>query len=196
MITNAIEILKKGGIIALPTETVYGLAVDMTNENAIKKLYELKKRNANKSFAIAISGIDALRKIVKKIPEKALILIKYFWPGPLTLVLEAGDNVPSYLISNGKIGIRNPKNKTTLDIIKKLGNPVALTSANISGKQSCKSGDEVKEVFGRQIDMVVENREKILGVESTVVDITDSEPKILREGYISKYEIAVCLHRK
>lgn len=196
MITKAVEILKKGKIVALPTETVYGLAVDMFNEGAIKRLYEIKKRDKKKPFAIAISGIKELKKFVRKIPKKAILLIRKFWPGPLTLILLASDNVPSHLISNGKIGIRNPRNKTTLKIIKRLGNPIVLTSVNVSGEKSCVTADEIKKTFDKYIDVIVKTEEEISGIESTVVDLSDSKPKILREGSISEEEITICLHRK
>ena len=178
----AAEILKKGGLVAFPTETVYGLGADYSNNKAVEKLYKVKNRPRNKPLTLHVSDVDMLKEFVPKIPGLAQRLINRFWPGPLTIVITSKDGK--------KLGFRMPMNKIALRLIKECGAPLVVPSANPSGARSPKNANEVLRSLGRKVDMVLDGGTSEIGIESTVIDSTVFPCRILREGAISKARIS------
>ncbi len=183
IIYRAAEYIRRGKLVALPTETVYGLAADRANPDAIKRLYEVKQRPAQKPFTIAIADEDALERLARDIPLLAYKLADRFWPGPLTLVLKSASN------SSQTIGLRMPDNGIILRVIESAQKDVALPSANLSENRPPQSAQEVLACFDGKIDLVLDAGKTKLGIESTVIDLTSTPFKILREGALKKEEI-------
>lgn len=175
------KILKEGGLVAFPTETVYGLAANLLNDKAIARLYRVKRRPRSKPFTVHISDTAAIRKMGCPISGKTKDIINKLWPGPLTIILKSK--------SGKNIGFRMPDNEIALELIKKAGVPIAAPSANISGRRPPTSAGEVLEQLNNKIDMVIDSGRTKVGVESTVLDLTGAEPRILREGAIKKRTI-------
>lgn len=184
------NIIKNGGVVVFPTETVYGIGTNGLNEIAIKKLYDIKKRTLNKPISLLVSNIEMINQVAKDITDKEYKLIKKFFPGPLTIVLNKKDNVPDILTANScKIGIRMPKNEIALKLIDFAGVPIATSSANISGEETGIDFNNVMNNFFNKVDCLIDGGPSNLGIGSTVVQIINEEPIILRQGLISKKEI-------
>jgi L-threonylcarbamoyladenylate synthase len=183
-ISQAIISLKKGEIIALPTDTVYGLAVDAGNEDALKNLFDIKKRILEKALPLMIFSPAQLPSLVRYIPETAQDLIEIYWPGPLTIVLPRSDLI-SNLITGGtdKVAVRIPNHPLALRILQEFASPLAVTSANISGAEASLTYEEVEKLFGDRVDVIVKGQVEH-GIVSTVVDCTMVPPKILRQGAV------------
>ena len=167
------KIIKSGGVVAIPTETVFGLCCDATNKEAIDKLYKVKKRSEQKPFTIQIESIDRLLDYVNETPPGKESVLGKFWPGPLTAIINT---------KFGKMGFRIPDNRSALSIIKEVNSSLAVTSANISGEESVSSAEDLLDIFNGLIEAVVDDGTKACGTESSVVDFTLSPPKILRSG--------------
>jgi len=180
-IKKAASVLKRGGLIAFPTETVYGLAANLLDKKAVEKIYEIKNRPRNKPLTIHIADTAMVKRIAGRIPAEAEILMNRYWPGPLTIILKDK--------RGRKTGFRMPNNKIAFQLIKKAGVAVVAPSANISGNRPPITAREVLRELGGKIDMVIDGGKTKIGVESTVIDMTGRVPKILREGAISKSEI-------
>ena len=184
------EKIKAGEIVVFPTETVYAIGTNGFDENAIRKIYEVKNRPFNKPISLLVSDLEMVKKLAKNITEEEEKLMKAFFPGPFTIVLEKSNLVPDILTSNGNtVGIRMPDDDTALNIIKLAGVPIAAPSANITGK---KSGTNIKDIFsdfGENVDFYVDGGESKLGIGSTIVKMVDGKPIILRQGSISEREI-------
>ncbi|MDI6799577.1 MAG: L-threonylcarbamoyladenylate synthase [Actinomycetota bacterium] len=181
---KAAAVLKKGGILVVPTETVYGLAADGSNPAAIEKIYQVKGRHFDKPLTVAIFERGLLKDLVSEIPPYAAALMDRFWPGPLTLIFPKGEAVQSTITRGLKgVGIRFPGDDLLLAVMKEFGAPIALTSANVSGDPSPISADEASQIEDR-VDLIIDAGRTRLGRESTVLDITVSPPRILREGAI------------
>ena len=178
----AAGIIRDGGLVAFPTETVYGLGANLLNEGAIERLYRVKKRPSGKPLTIHISGLDILKEMAGEIPPHVRDLIGRFWPGPLTIVLKTKDGQ--------KTGFRMPSNKVALSLIESSGVPVVAPSANISGRRPPRKIEEVLEDLDDGIDMVLDGGPTEVGVESTVVDATAVPFKILREGAIKRAQLS------
>jgi len=182
----AAEIIKNGGLVGVPTETVYGLAANGLDESAVKKIYDLKDRPATKPISLLVSGMEAVEKYCKNIPVEAYILADKFWPGPLTMVFEKRDNVPDIVTAGGStVGVRCPAHIATLEIIRRCGLPLATPSANISGQPSPKDAQGVMDYFDGKIPCVVDGGRCSVGIESTVLLMTVAPPKVLRMGGLS-----------
>jgi L-threonylcarbamoyladenylate synthase len=181
---HAVDILRNGGVLAFPTDTVYGLAVYPFEETMVERLYVAKGRNSTKAIAILIGNMTDLKQIVKEMSPLALTLSKHFWPGPLTLVLSGQESLPKNLSANNTIGVRMPNHPIALSLLKQAG-PLAVTSANISGKGNTNSAYEVLEQMGGKIHLILDGGVTPGGIPSTVVDCTGIEPVILREGPIN-----------
>ncbi len=177
VIAYAAGIVRNGGIVAFPTETVYGLAANVFNKKAVERLYSIKSRPRAKPFTVHIADTSAIEKMGCRISKKAARLIKKFWPGPLTIILKSRDG--------RKVGFRMPANTTALRLISAAGVPVIAPSANLSGKTPPVSAREALKDMDGKIDMVLDAGRTKIGVESTVIDITASACVILREGAIS-----------
>ena len=174
-IKTAIEHLKRGEIIGIPTETVYGLAVDAGSNAALDALYALKGRDSGKPFQMMVPDIRAAEKLVT-INARARKIMEAFCPGPISVVLPCKEG-------DGTLAIRIPNNLQTLHLLEEFKKPLATTSANLAGEASSISAEEVKELFPQLF--VLEGGKNCLGIASTVVDLTDKEIKILREGSIT-----------
>lgn len=175
-IKRAAAILKRGGLVAFPTETVYGLGANLLDKRAVKKIYEIKARPGNKPLTVHIADTAVIKKMIGRIPFKAERLINKYWPGPLTIILKG--------VRGKKIGFRMPDNKIAFSLIKKAGVPIVAPSANISGNKPPTSAREVLRELSGKIDIVIDGGKTKIGIESTVVDMTGRKPKILREGAI------------
>lgn len=184
---EASEIIKQGGLVAFPTETVYGLGANGLEEKAAAKIYTAKGRPSDNPLILHIAEVEQLNKIVKTIPETAQKMIKRFWPGPLTIVFEKATCVP-YGITGGleTVAVRMPDHKIARRLIQESGVPIAAPSANISGRPSpTKASHVVEDLYGK-IDMILDGGSVGIGLESTIVDVTTTPPVILRPGYITQ----------
>ncbi len=185
IIAEALRVLKNGGIVAYPTESFYALGVMAADGDAVKKLYRLKKRHLKKAMPVIVGDDGVLKTMVKSIPLHALRLMKKFWPGPLTLIFNASNNLPGLLPGRmNKIAVRIPGKSFALTLAKAAGFPITATSANLSGSMPAQSPDEVIDYFGETIDLVVDGHKTPGGKPSTIVDVTVDPPKVLREGSI------------
>ena len=188
--SRASKIIKRGGLVAVPTETVYGLAANGLDAAAVARIYELKGRPAVKPLSLLVSGICGAELVCGEIPEPAQKLAAAFWPGPLTLVLKKNNAVPEIVTAGGDtVGVRCPDHPKTLELLRLAGVPLAAPSANTSGMESPKDADGVLNCFGGKIDCVIDGGRCALGVESTVVDLSGDEYKILRRGALPESEI-------
>lgn len=191
-VQKAAVVLKDGGIILYPTDTLYGLGVDTNNISAIRKLYNLKNRNFDKTMSIIVSGIEMAEQHAV-FDKKARLLAKKFWPGPLTLILPRKNILPSELSGREKsIGIRIPGNKFCINLLRTFGRPITSTSANVSGTKPQKSVNCILSQFGNkanEIGLIVSQEDLTANRPSTIVDVSSRETKIIREGVISASEI-------
>ncbi|MBN1621911.1 MAG: threonylcarbamoyl-AMP synthase [Endomicrobiales bacterium] len=187
-IRQAADILKNGGIVAFPTDTVYGLAVNALNSNAKKKVYKLKGRSFKKPLIIMPKDTNSLRKIavVGKSVEK---LIRKYWPGPLTLILSTNKTGRMIMGGRSDLGVRIPDNNVALSLLETCDFPVATTSANPSGKPSAKTGKEAARYFKNKVDLIIDSGECKKKIESTVLNATRFPFSIVRQGCISREKI-------
>lgn len=185
-VKEAILALKNGNIIAYPTESYYALGVMALNEAALKNLYDIKMRPAQKAMPVIVGSEDTLKTIVRSIPEEARGLIKKYWPGPLTLIFEARDDLPELLTAGlGKVAVRVPGEGFALSMARAAGFPITATSANLSSMPPARHPDEVIAYFGDRIELMINGGETPGGKPSTILDVTITPPKILRPGRIS-----------
>ncbi|MDZ7611883.1 MAG: L-threonylcarbamoyladenylate synthase [Candidatus Moranbacteria bacterium] len=189
-ITRAAGIIKKGGLVAFPTETVYGLGANGLDENAVKKIFLAKGRPQDNPLILHVSSIKQAQSLAEEIPEKAEKLMNKFWPGPLTLILKRSKLVPN-IIAGGleSVAIRIPENDIAIELIRRSGRPLAAPSANLSGKPSPTSASHVLDDLGGRIEAVIDGGETQIGIESTVVDLTGKNPAILRPGKITRSQL-------
>jgi len=191
VIHRVVEILRDGGVIAYPTETLYGLAADAGNERAIERIFAIKGRHFDKPIPLIIGNEEALDPLVSEIPERALPLMKTFWPGPLTLIFHASERVSTRLTAGtGKIGIRLSSNKIARHLAAHLNGAITATSANISGEGGISSPKEVINILENRIDALIDGGITPGGPGSTVLDVTTDPPVVLREGDIPSSAIA------
>ncbi len=182
--------LNNGGIGIFPTDTVYGIGCNAFNETAIKKIYKLKSRDYTKPISVLISNFDMLNSLVDKITIEEKKLINAFWPGALTIIFQKKDTVPNILTSNlNTLGIRMPNNSISLDLINKVNVPIATTSANISGKSAGVKLLDFYDYFNNKVNFIIDGGNSTIGKASTVVQVINGLPHILREGSITKEQI-------
>ena len=186
IVQEAGDILREGGLVAFPTETVYGIGANALDENAVKKIYIAKGRPSDNPLIMHISDVHILENYVYPIDEKSKRLIAHFWPGPLTLIFPKKNNVPD-IITGGldTVAVRMPKHPVARDIIQNAGMPIAAPSANISGKPSPTRGKHVIEDLDGRVDMIIDGGKATHGLESTVLDMTGEIPSILRPGSVT-----------
>lgn len=187
VIQEAGEILKNGGLVAFPTETVYGLGGNALDEEAAGKIYQAKGRPSDNPLIIHIAEFSALGKIVTRVPEKAKRLAEKYWPGPLTMIFPKSSHVP-YETTGGleTVAVRMPNHPLALALIRAGGGYVAAPSANTSGRPSPTCSSHVEEDMNGRIDMILDGGPVGIGLESTIVDFTEDIPTILRPGYINQ----------
>lgn len=181
------EIIKKGGLVAFPTETVYGLGGDALNPDSSKKIYAAKGRPSDNPLIVHICRIEDLEPIVKEIPESAVKLMETFWPGPLTLIFNKSDIVP-YETTGGldTVAVRMPSNPVAKAFIEAAGGYIAAPSANLSGRPSPTLAKYVIEDMDGKIEMILDGGDVEIGLESTILDMTVEKPMILRPGFVTK----------
>ena len=193
-IGEAADILRRGGLVAVPTETVYGLAGNGLDPEVIREIYEVKGRPAVKPISLMVPGAAAISRLCREVPPAALRLAERFWPGPLTLVLKAEENIPEILRAGGlTVGLRCPRQEQTLELLKKLDFPLGVPSANPSGKPSPVTAEEVLGYFDGKIDAVIDGGACALGQASTVLDMSTRPYRILRQGSLPEKAIAEAL---
>ncbi len=186
----AADIIKKGGLVAIPTETVYGLGANGLDEQAVIKIFEAKGRPQDNPLILHVAEPAEMEKFCHDIPKSAYLLAEKFWPGPLTMVLPARDIVPRRTTAGlDTVAVRCPDNDTTRQIIRLSGVPIAAPSANISGKPSTTTAQHVFHDHNGNIDAIVDGGPCRVGVESTIVDLTEERPRLLRPGGITPEQL-------
>ena len=190
----AANIIKNGGLVAIPTETVYGLGANGLDEEAVAKIFIAKGRPQDNPLILHISGPEQIELFCHHIPQKAYDLAEAFWPGPLTIVLPAKDCVPKRTTGGlSTVAVRCPDHETAREIIRLAGVPIAAPSANISGKPSTTTAQHVLHDHDGKIDAIVDGGPCRVGVESTIVDLTEERPRLLRPGGIGPEELIAVL---
>ena len=191
---GAADIIRNGGLVAVPTETVYGLAGSGLNEKAVSMIYEVKGRPTLKPLSLMVHGSEAMDALCLSVPEQARTLAARFWPGPLTIVLNAKPEIPSIVLAGGStVGLRCPDHPLTLELLRDCGLPLAAPSANPSGEESPKDAGKVLEYFDGKIDAVIDGGRCGLGRESTIISMSQTPYRILRQGALPAEDIADAL---
>ena len=191
---SAAEIICAGGLVAVPTETVYGLAGNGMDEKAVEKIYEVKGRPAIKPLSLMVASPEEIGRFAVEVPDAAKMLAEKFWPGPLTIVLKANPDIPEIVRAGGDtIGLRCPDHALTLQALREAGVPFAAPSANLSGALSPKTAGDVLKVFDGVIDAVIDGGACTLGRESTILDMSKKPYRVLRQGALPEESISDAL---
>ena len=189
-VERGISILKQGGIVAFPTDTVYGLGACANLQSAVERVYQVKERPRNMAFPLLLAHTLQMSEIAEEVPPVAWLLARSFLPGALTIVLRRSESAPALVtVGDTTVAIRVPAHPVPVALVEGLGVPVVGTSANLSGQPSALTADEVYSQFGDKIDLIIDGGRCLGGEESTIVDVTGETPVILREGAISKEEL-------
>lgn len=196
VIQQAVLILKQGGTVILPTDTVYGLTAMASHEKAVQKIYKIKGRKRSLPLPIFCSSVSQVGKIVAKINPSAKKLINSFWPGKLTLVFSCRSAKFSHLAYKDKIGIRISQSPVINQILRKIKQPIVGTSANLSGKGELISSKEIVKLFKHKVDIILDGGNLSQTSPSTVIDVSVDKPKIIRNGAVSREEINKALKSK
>ncbi|HEX3889683.1 MAG TPA: L-threonylcarbamoyladenylate synthase [Verrucomicrobiae bacterium] len=193
-VQRAAELLRAGEVVALPTETVYGLAANALNEKAVAKIFQIKGRPSHNPIIVHVASNEMAKGCVKNWPELADKLSKSFWPGPLTIVLPSAKEIPETVTAGGEtVGIRWPSHPFIQAVIRECDFPLAAPSANLSNSISPTNAEHVRKNLGGKISLIVDGGQSQVGIESTVLDLTVSPPRILRPGMIRAESLAaVC----
>ena len=189
---HALDVLSNGGLIAFPTDTVYGLAVLPSKTEYIERLYIAKGRESTRAIAILLSSADELENISYMPSDAALKLADKFWPGPITLIVPRHPDLPNVLSPDQTIGVRVPDHDIALELLRMTG-PLAVTSANISGHENTQTAEEVMEQLDGRVHLVIDGGKSPGGVPSTVVDCTSPDPVILRPGPVKIKQINLAI---
>lgn len=191
------KVIRNGGIVIFPTETVYGIGTNGFDEKSIKKIYELKRRDSNKPISLLVSNMEMVEMVAKDISDLEYKLMRKFWPGPFTIILKKKSIVPDVLTSNGDtVGVRMPSGEIAKKLIEYAEVPIAAPSANISGKPSGIDINDIMKDFEGKVDCIIDNGISELGVASTIVKVVDNIPYVLREGIITKEQIEEVVNNK
>ena len=191
---NARTVLLAGGVVAYPTDTFYGLGVDPFNREAVNRIFELKGREKNKPLILLISSRVQLETMVKEITPAHSALIQKFWPGPLTLLFKPGSVIPENVSAgSNRIGIRQPGNTMTRNLISALGQPITAPSANLAGESPPITAKQVQQSFGNRVDLIIDGGTCQGGKPSTVVDAVETPVRLVRHGAIAFSEIEMAL---
>ncbi len=196
-IAAAIDILKRGRVVGIPTDTLYGLAACVVDLDAVQKLFDLKGRPANMPIPVLLADTSDLESCVKETPDAAFDLADKFWPGALTLVLKKSAAIPDIISAGGDtVAVRVPNHPVPPQLVKGLGAPITGTSANRSGQPGLTIADAVRATFGEELELVIDAGEITGGVASTVLDLSGGVPVLLRQGAVSSEEIEEILGEK
>jgi L-threonylcarbamoyladenylate synthase len=195
-ITAAAEILRRGGLVAFPTETVYGLGADAENEDAVRRVFAAKGRPADHPVIVHLADAESLDQWAVDVPEDAWRLAEQFWPGPLTMILQRGGRVPA-IVTGGltTVGLRVPSHPTALALLRAFGGGIAAPSANRFGRVSPTTAAHVRDELGDAVNMVLDGGACDVGLESTIVDLSSGAPAILRPGAITQEDLQRVLDR-
>ncbi len=182
-VRRAADLIRRGGLVAFPTETVYGLGADALNAEAVLAVFEAKKRPLDNPPIVHVCSVRDVYRLAEEVPVKARMLMKEFWPGPLTLILRRSDIVPDVTVAGlDTIAVRMPRHKVALALIRGSRCPISAPSANLSGRPSPTMAGHVLEDLDGRIDAVLDAGSTRIGVESTVLDLTVDPPQVLRPG--------------
>ena len=185
VVERTAEVVRNGGVIGYPTETVYGIGCDPFNRGAVERVYSIKQRPKSLPFVILVSGREMLKGLVSEIPLVAEDLIRDFWPGPLTIVFRSSGRIaPPASGAGGTIALRFSNSPFAIRLVNRLGFPLVSTSANISGFPTARSAEELVALFGDQLDLLVDGGESPSTKPSTIVDVSEGKINILREGCV------------
>lgn len=192
----AAELIRRGEVVAIPTDTYYGLAADPFNLAAVDRVYTIKGRPEQRALPILVSSVDQAADLAAYLPETFYRLVEKFWPGPLTLVVEATAKIPLKVTGNsGRVALRQPASKVSYALIAAVGTPVTGTSANLSGFAACSSVDQVQKQLGDRLPLILDGGDTKARLASTVAELRDDEWRVLREGVISEEHIRQALGR-
>lgn len=184
-IAKAAQCILDGEVIAYPTETIYGLGADVFNRKAVKKIYDLKARDYGLPISILVASIEMLQELVTVIPERVKVLMRRYWPGPLTILFEVNPSFPKSLVTNtGKVGVRISSHPIVSALVGRVGRPITTTSANLSGFPPSLHVKHLQKYFGEKLKCVIDGGECEPSRGSTVVDMTEETMRIIREGAI------------
>ncbi|MDD7020628.1 MAG: L-threonylcarbamoyladenylate synthase [Hornefia butyriciproducens] len=190
----AAKIIEQGGLVAFPTETVYGLGANAMDADAVRKIYEAKGRPADNPTIVHIAEREELGQVTFLVTEDMKTLMDRFWPGPMTMIVPRGEYIPYVTTGNLEtVGVRMPENEVARELIRRSGCPIAAPSANLSGKPSPTTAQHVIDDLDGRIDAVIQSGPCRIGIESTVIDMTGKIPMILRPGYITKKDFEEAL---
>ena len=188
-VEKGIFILKQGGLVAFPTDTVYGLGAGANFPQAVERVYQVKQRPQNMALPLLLASTSQISEVAYAVPEVAWLLINNFLPGALTIVLYKSNSVPDTITGGSRtVAVRIPAHPVPVALVEGLGAPIVGTSANLSGRSNSLTANEVYSLFGDKIDLVIDGKCPS-GRESTIVDVTGETPVILREGAISREEL-------
>ena len=192
-VARAVDYLRDGQVIAYPTETIYGLGADVLDRKAVKRIYDIKARDYGLPISILIDDLSMLREVVSEVSDRALLLIRRFWPGALTILFPASDAIPKGLVTNtGRVGVRISSHPVAAAIVKEFGRPITTTSANLSGFPPSLSVKHVNKYFASKLPCIVDGGECEPSKGSTVVDIGRETMRIVRDGSIPADEVIKC----
>lgn len=197
LIKEAADVIKSGGLVGFPTETVYGLAADALNPDAIARVFEVKGRPADKPLPVQIHNTSVLPILVDEIPDYADRLMQAFFPGPLTIIFKAAHTLsPVITAGTGKVGIRMPDHPVAIAFLNQIGTPIVAPSANTSGCNPPLNAQMLMDDLGSKIEYILDSGPSSLMIASTVVDITELDIKILRQGVITEQMIMNCIKNR
>jgi L-threonylcarbamoyladenylate synthase len=186
----AAEILRRGGLVAFPTETVYGLGADATNAEAVRRVFTVKGRPSHNPIIVHVSDAEMGARYVMDFPANAIKLAEAFWPGPLTLVLPRANSIPDEVTAGGKfVGIRAPRHPIAQELLREFGKPIAAPSANKSNRISPTTAGHVRDQLAFEVDLILDGGPCDVGIESTVLNLSQTPPIILRPGGLSREKI-------
>lgn len=184
-LVEAVAVLNRGGVVAFPTETYYGLAVDPYNETALRRLYQLKRRESEKAILVLIENSNRIHSVAAYVPDEYIPLMARYWPGALTLIFPAKKSLSAILTGHtGTVGVRVSPHPFARALVQTFGKPVTATSANLSGQTPGRSARDVKNIFGERVDYIIDGGKTIAGRCSTLVGIRNMKLTILREGQV------------
>lgn len=195
LISEAVAVLRSGGLVIYPTRCLYGLGADATNPQAVAKVFEAKGRPEHQPVSVICNTAAMIEEMVREVPPLAQSIMEHFWPGLVTIVMPANEALPALLTAgSGKIGIRRPAHAVAAALAAKLDRPITTTSANRSGRAGCHRVEDLPPEVLAHVDLVLDAGELEGGVGSTVVDASGEAPLILREGLVATEEIMAIAH--